>query len=42
LVERPRGKSLVFIDPDNGFETEYTARQQHLRFGEAGVLLDAS
>ena len=39
LVERPRAESLVFIDPDNGFETENTAGQQHLRFGEAGVLL---
>jgi hypothetical protein len=39
LVQRPRAESLVFIDPDNGFETDGQAGQQHLRFGEAATLL---
>jgi hypothetical protein len=39
LLEQPRAESLVFIDPDNGFETNSQAGQQHLRYGEAAALL---
>lgn len=39
LLERPRAESLVFIDPDNGFETNSQAGQQHLRYGEAAAIL---
>ncbi len=39
LVERPLAETLVFLDPDNGFETDTQAGPQHLRFGEAATLL---
>jgi len=39
LLEKPHVETLLFIDPDNGFETKNKAGEQHLRYGEAATLL---
>lgn len=39
LMSRKFGNDLVFLDPDNGFESASTAGRQHVRFGEVDSLL---
>jgi hypothetical protein len=41
LLELDLSDSLIFADPDNGFETETQAGPQHLRFTEAAMILNA-
>jgi hypothetical protein len=39
LLEQDHSDTLVFVDPDNGFEAPTQAGPQHLRFGEAAAIL---
>ena len=41
FVSLPLADALIFLDPDNGFESAKTAGEQHVRFGEIELLLQS-